>query len=266
MSDAHGTHGTGNRGSVPDSGQQPPNGQPGGGQFNQQSDENNTNNNETNPLESLWEEPVIEDGNQQQQQQQNQQQNQQQQSNSPAEAFNEHVKSLGLTDNIDTGSLFEAAREGDSEAFNNGIQESLQTVAANTYRAALNDANKIVDAKVEQAVTKAVREATGSFEVDKAVTALNTALPFTKSPMVAPIAKSVLGQFMKKGMSLEDAIDGTRDFFAETNKLTAKDLGNQRPNNRPGGGNFNQQSNIPTDSDEEPDWMEMLTDSNPNAN
>lgn len=141
----------------------------------------------------------------------------------PDEAFDEHIKSLNLGSGIDANKIASDMAEGNTDSLN----AAFTSVAASSYKAALISTNKLIDAKISNAIDEAVNRSEGKFKTNAAVRDLNDALPFTKAPEIAPIAKVVFGQFMKKGQNVDEAIESVRKFFHHTTKLSAKDVGIQ---------------------------------------
>ena len=141
----------------------------------------------------------------------------------PDEAFDEHIKTLKLADGVDTAKIVADMAQGNTDS----LKDAFNSVAGAAYKASMINANKLIEAKVNAAIKEAVGQSEGKFKTDVAIRDLNVALPFTKAPEIAPIAKVVFGQFMKKGQSVEEAIESVRLFFAHTTKLSAKDVGMQ---------------------------------------
>ncbi len=245
MSDTGTNAGSGESGDAGDAGKQEP------GQQQQQKKTNEENNDDN--FAQIWENPTDPNAGQQQQQQQQAPQ-QQQPAKSSEEVFGTYIEKLELTKDIDLGKISEELTQGNTE----GLGTALKTVAAQTYRQAMVDMSKIIDQKVTAGVEKAVQQSSNAVQGNMAVSQMQTALAFTKNPAIAPIAGAVLSQLIKKGKSVDDAVDGVRQFFQNTSKISAKELGLQHaPAGRPGNTGFNGAGNV-QDDDEEIDWLETM--------
>ena len=218
---------------------------------NNQQDQNNDQNNIEN-FDDLWQDPKDENN---QTQQTNNQQNTNDQTNqtSPNDRFDEHVNSLDFAADINATELAEQLQNGDFT----GLNAAMESVARKTYKSTIFDMNKLIESRVSSAVDEAVQKTTGQVNRNMAVNKMRDALPFASKPSVAPIAEAVFSRFMQRGDDTEKAIENTRNFFAETNKLSAKDVGQiTAPKPKPGERNFSLQNE---NSDEDPDWMKILT-------
>lgn len=157
----------------------------------------------------------------QQQQQQQQQVTQQQQQPAPADAFAKHMESLNLSNGVDLATIQTDMQEGKTES----LQAAFQQVAQNTYRATMMDMNNVVNQRIEAAVQKAVSTSSQNHSGAQAIEALNKELPFTADPAVAPMAQKAFKQFISKGQDVKTAIESTKNYFAQTFKVAAGDLG-----------------------------------------
>jgi len=224
-------------------------------------DDNNNNNNDSNNGNnvdnntSIWDN----DNNQQQQQQQNNNQqnqnNQNQNTESPSDIFDKHVASLNLSNGVDLSELQEQAAEGNFES----LEKAFDTVAANTYKAALQQMNTIMDNKIATSIEKAVAESSSVMNENMALNEMRSALPFVADKDIAPVAEAALKQLMSKGDSVEKAIEKVQQFFQSTaEKVTGN---NQQNQNNPINGTFNRNSNTEQNNsnNEEESWMEFLT-------
>ncbi len=224
------------------------------GQQQQQQQGDNNEPNNADKFENIWQtEP--EDGDQQQQQTpQGTPQSQQQQTPNADEAFNTYIEGLQLTDGLDLPTISEELNQGKTE----GLGKAFSAVASKVYRHAMIDMSRVIDQKVKAGVEQAVQQSSNAAQGNQAVRQMNTTLEFTKNPAIAPVANAALAQLIKKGKSVEDAVEGVRSFFQNTSKLSAKDLGLQTaPRSRPGNQPFNGVGDI-GDDDEDTDWLETL--------
>lgn len=176
--------------------------------------------------------------------------------NNAADAFKNHIDGLDLTAGIDMNKISEGIKEGNFE----DLTSAFKTVAGNAYQNAIMDSTKIMDAKIEKAVSNAVSQAKGNYQADQATQQLHTALPFTKDAAIAPVATAVMTQLIGKGKSSEEAIMGVKAFFAQTSKLSAKDLDLQiAPAGTPNGGRRGNNVFPAVDTEDDTDWVGALT-------
>lgn len=220
-------------------------------------DDNNNNNVDNNT--SIWDNNTSDSGNDNNNQndQNNQNQNTNQNQQSPDEVFNKHVADLNLTNGVDLQKIEADMREGNTES----LQAAFDTIAANTYKASLQQMNTLADNKIAAAMENAVSESTANMNSNLAVKELHTALPFVTDKNIAPVAEAALKQLMSKGASVEEAIKGVSDFF----KATAEKVGgmSNAPDNF-SNNNYNRNSNQQQDnnnSGKDDSWMEFLTQS-----
>jgi len=223
-----------------------------------QNDNNNDNNNDNlDSQTNIWEDKnQSSDDNKQNQ---NQNQNQDQNTIDPTEAMANHIASLNLTDGIDLAQIQSDMQTGDSGSLN----KAFETIAANTYQASLTQMNKLMDGKIAAATEKATQDANASMNANMAVREMNTQLPFTTDPNIAPVAKAVLNQFINNGAELTDAIKSTQKYFdavGEKVNSAGKSAGDQ-----PGGGNFNRNTNSNNNDQSgqktHDDWLDVLAQS-----
>lgn len=240
-----GDNNTGDNTSQTQDGQTDPNSQ------QQQQNQNNSQNNDDN-FDDMWQDP---DSNKAQTTTpQDGQQQQQQQTPNVNEVFDTYIQELDLTKGIDLAKVSEELNQGNTESLGKAFSE----IAAKTYRQAMLDMSKVIDQKVQAGVTAAVQQSSNAVHGNLAVKQMNTTLEFTKNPAIAPIANAALSQLIKKGKSVDDAVEGVRRFFQNTSKISAKELGLQNPpRGRPGNQPFSGPNEI-TDDDDDGDWMETL--------
>lgn len=219
--------------------------------------QNNTQNN-VSPLAGMWQDDTTNSQPKPGTQQQQAPATQGQPPADPGTFLNNHIATLNLTNGIDMAQIAEQMRDGD----HSGMQAALGTIAANSYRAAMLDANKLINAKVESAITEAQKRSGADFASTMALQQLHEALPFTSDDLVKPMAENVFLRFIKKGQSVQDAIKNTGEYFKHTMQAAQKDLQMSAPNGRPGQRGFNQPSNTQqhqgTNTAEEDDWLNIL--------
>lgn len=176
---------------------------------------------------------------------------------SAEEIFNSHVESLDLAGGIDARQIAQDMQTGNIESF----QGALASVAQNAYKAAIMDANKMMEAKVQQAVDKAVSQSDGNFKSDMATSKMNEALPFTANPAIAPVAKTLLAKFIAKGQDLPKAIKSVEQYY----KHSAEQMGFVMPSkspSRPGQQGFNNNggsNNNTQQQNDDSDWINILS-------
>ncbi len=223
----------------------PPENNPQTPQENLPSDENNVD-----PIDGLWENKPA---------QKTEDNNQtvvvknEPQEPTPAERLDSHIAGLNLTDGIDLGQVQADIQNGDTES----LHAALQQVASNTYKQAINTSNQLMQNNINQVIETAVSKAVGATQSDAAVKQMETALPFTADPSVAPVAKGILGRFIKNGDDISTAIENTGKYFSKLNQLSTKDLGRQTPPSSSPAGDFNGSISLEAEGDDI-DWLEAL--------
>lgn len=227
----------------------------GGGQPNRQQNQNNAQNNAQNnlsPYADLWQ-TANNESNQGNNQQQTTQSNNQGQPD-PNKVMSDHIASLKLAAGVDTDAIMSGLRDGDPTA----LQSAFESVAAKAYQSAITTMNSVVEQRVKKAVEEASNNASSSVNTNLAIRELNEKLPFTAEPEVAPIAKAVFMQMMKKGKSVQEAISETGKYFGHVSKIASKFVDTTPPQSRSGANSFNRQQSNNNSNDNEPDWMSIL--------
>lgn len=173
-----------------------------------------------------------------------------------AKVLKDYIDKIDFMGGVDLSKITEELSAGSTEA----LQGALTAVAKSTYQRALVDANKVIEARVNKAVEEAVASSRNNVHGDLAVQSMEAQLTFTKDPAIAPIAKAVLAQLMRKGQDAPTAIDNVKKYFLHTRNISAKALGIARPP-RGRGKIQNADPNDFADSDDldDIDWMETLT-------
>jgi hypothetical protein len=168
------------------------------------------------------------------------------------EALQTHIDSLGLTNGIDFTAAAAAMQQGDVE----GMQKAFLAIASNSYKAAMLDSNKIVTERVTKIQDDMRKESDSQIQTGKLVDAMHTAMPFTKQPSFDPMAKAVLTQFVSKGATQDQAIDGVRKYFK---KVSDEMIGLQpkKPRSTPSAP-FGELPDVDGNDDDVPDWVEIL--------
>ena len=225
---------------------------------NQNSNENNNNSNNMDNNTSIWDNnDSSSDNNDQNNNQQNNQNNQNTETRSAGEIFNDHIQGLQLTDGVDVNKIQEDLANNDTES----LQSAFESIASNTYKAGLQQANKLMDTKIEAAIEKAVAESGSAVNESMAVREMQSKLPFVSGQDIAPVAEAALKQFISKGLSVEDSIQKVAEFFNATAQAVS---GNNNSQNSPGNNNFNpnsfvsNNSNNQNNSNQDDSWMDVL--------
>lgn len=158
-----------------------------------------------------------------------------------------------------------AMTEEEAEAFftnrdlaglNAHIGKSLRDV----YKTTIMDTMKMISQVRGQMMDEIKTESRAVHTAGQNTAALRSALPFTGNPNVSPIADAVLSAAMTAGKSADDAINMVRQFFQQTTKLGAKDLGiSLPPSNAPGSGRFGANAEDETGG---VDWVALLSHGN----
>lgn len=169
--------------------------------------------------------------------------------------FNQHVQGLGL--DAQTQQFMDAIESREPEQ----MQKVLLANNKAVYRAAMLDANNMIDKKVATMREEMQQDTTNTITGNSIVAQMETALPFTKNAAYAPIAKAVVSQMLEQpGMTSAKAIENVGKFF--TKFAGDVNAGQPRPpGGKPNGGFGNGQYDVDpqaSDESEVPDWFEFL--------
>jgi len=176
----------------------------------------------------------------------------------PEEVFNNHVKNINFTDGVDVNSVMTAMQNGDTEAFGTALRQ----IGENAYRQTMMDSNKILNSRMDKFKSEVNDSVSTATATDKAVSQLNSELPFTKDAAYAPIAQEVFSRYLKqKDMTVEKAIEKTGDYFQSLSGAVGKGT-NTPPSQRSGGGFGGMESNTGNADEDGQDWMSFLGSSN----
>ena len=226
-------------------------GEGGGGGGGSEGNENNGGDN-SQSFDNMWDTDTSQQGNQQQQ---NQQQSQSQQAAPSAEeVFNSHVQGLGF--GAEANDLMAAMESRDPEA----VGKAVAGMQASTYRAAMVDVNKLVNQRVDAAMEANTQNTHNTIEANSVIAQMESALPWTRQPAYAPMAKAVVNQMLQKeGMTPEKAIAETAKYFQQF--ANDANTGQQAPNGKPTGNFQNQNGNNSQNNnaeDDTVDWIDFL--------
>ena len=166
--------------------------------------------------------------------------------------FNEHVESIDFTAGIDVANLQSTMQNGDNE----GFSKAIRAIGENAYRQSMIDMNKIINQRVDKAKTEMASTSATATATERAISELQSALPYTKEPMYKPVAEGVFTQLLQqKGMTVDKAIQKTGEYFTkfagDVNKNNPR-----APSSRANGG-FGVIDEA-DDGDDGQDWMSFL--------
>lgn len=105
--------------------------------------------------------------------------------------------------------LFDKINEGDVTEFNNSLQGALRSV----YKTAIEDSNKLMEARMTSLEEKIFNKINDSKAADGIVSDLKKAVPYANDPAVEPVARQVLSGYLRQGMSKSEAIGATNSYF-----------------------------------------------------
>lgn len=227
----------------------------GGNQNNNNGNNNNSNNNNNNgnntpnndDLTNLWNDtPPTNNNNNGNNNNNNNNNNQNNQNNNNNNNGNKQQTFDEFVDAIDFGmgikpEIAEKLKAGDLTV----LPDLLNSTMRAAYKRAIQDASRLMDKNVKDAVAEAVNQSRGERNIDNLVGLMNTKLPFTDDALIAPVAKTVLGRALKQGKSANDAIEIVKKYFETvSNKAGGGKNNNQR---LPGSGGFGNNDNDDVD-------------------
>jgi len=180
-------------------------------------------------------------------------------------SMREFYKKAGLYEGISMKDLSAAIRDDDEEKASAVMAKMME----NAVSVALTQSNKLADAKIAAVKDVVVQETKSSAEMDMAVRQMNGALPFTSHEAVAPVAKQVLTGFLEKGLSIDDAVKNTSEYYKEVAQESGQHFGfdMREKGDTSGFSNSRMQhehhnkNNNNEESDDE-DWIATLTSGN----
>ena len=105
--------------------------------------------------------------------------------------------------------LFDKVSEGDVDSFNKGLQGMMRQV----YKTAIEDSNRLMDARFAKFQDELMGKLNTSKEADNMLSELKAAIPFAKDPAVEPVARQILSGYLRQGMSKSEAIGATNAYF-----------------------------------------------------
>lgn len=166
----------------------------------------------------------------------------------PQERMDAYMKAQGLDPIVLNDAEKAELKEGN---FDN-VMAKLNQKIANAHTKALSSTSVMIKEAVAEAIAQTKNEITSQEAGVRNKAALNAALPWTKDKIVGPIAQTIMQQFLNRGASTEEAIDGVKKYYAHTFKLAG-----QTPVNANRNGNFGAEPNS-EEGDEGNNWVDML--------
>lgn len=174
---------------------------------NQNNNSNNNNNNGGNEddIDSIWKDIKKENSQPTNQQQQNQQPDQR----TAEDKVKDYLKSQGLEGFSLTDEDKTAIGNGDFGTLVGKINAYVQ----NSHVKGMQNVNTLMEARMSKMVEDAVAKSKSAFEGDKLVSQMQIKLPWTKDPIVGPVAQTILQRFIDKGASMDEAISGVQKYY-----------------------------------------------------
>lgn len=105
--------------------------------------------------------------------------------------------------------LFDKVNDGDVTEFNNSLQSALRSV----YKTAIEDSNKLMEARMTSLEEKIFNKISDNKAADSIISDLKKAVPYANDPAVEPVARQVLSGYLRQGMSKSEAIGATNSYF-----------------------------------------------------
>ncbi len=167
----------------------------------------------------------------------------------PEQKLAAHIDSLGLMEGFDQQAMADPEK----------AEAAMKSLMANTYSAAIKDANQIMDQRIDSLREELQQETQDTMRGNESINAMNSALKYTSQPAYKPVAEALLVKFQNKGASTPEAIKKVGEYF---NKLSSDvaDTVPRNSNNRMNGSSFNNSNSNSSSGDADPeDWMEFLS-------
>lgn len=175
--------------------------------------------------------------------------NNNQQPPDPKKQIDDYLVTIGLEPLVVTDAEKEEMKQGNFDNVFAKMNDKIRTA----HLKAMSGSKTMIDNAVKEAVQQAMAGANSTFEGRINLQALHNALPFTKDKAIDPVAQSVMQKFLKRGMSTEDAIDGTRRYFAKVSDAYAGSTVNKNRNTGFGGRGPSAEDTAP-----EGGWLKVL--------
>jgi len=173
----------------------------------------------------------------------------------------EFVKGLDLTGGVDVEAIQKGMEDGDLSP----LRAALDTVAEKTFTAAMLNANRIMERRFEALKEETTSTTRATMRSDEALRQLQAKLPIAKDELFEPVARTVLGGFLRKdGATVEGAINKTLQYFDKMAETQGWQTRPPQDDKRPGGRlpsvpPGRSTDNKDDDDDEAPSWAAILT-------
>lgn len=201
--------------------------------------DNNNNNNKSDNIDpndkmvdDIWNEMKKDDtknGGVDPTKQQNGPNNQQQQQQDPKAELKSYLDGVGLGDFTLTDAQKEQIKSGEGlDAIFADINGRIQL----SHTKALSGASALIDKKVKDAVAQAVGESRSYVKGEQLRSELHASLPYTKDPIIGPVAETVYKRILEKGATVPDAIKAVDKFFERVAKTRDPDYVEPNSNTR----------------------------------
>lgn len=110
--------------------------------------------------------------------------------------------------------LIRKAVDGDSTEFKQG----LTSLSRRIYKTAIQDANALMEAKLAKFKTDMESTMESRKKADSLIATMKSSLEFTKNPEIEPVATQVLAGYIRKGLSVDEALGATKQYFGNLAK------------------------------------------------
>ena len=172
----------------------------------------------------------------------------------PAKDVDTYLNSIGL------GELKLSETELESFKTGDGVQAVIDNInkrIRDSHVKALSGASTLIEKKVKDAVELAVNSSKSFYQGEQLRGLLQDKLPWTKDPVIAPMAETVLRQLLTKGATYEQGIEGTKKYFERVQ--LAMDPSYVAPNKNTQGSYGN---NARKPDQGNTDWLKVLSPGN----
>ena len=110
--------------------------------------------------------------------------------------------------------LIRKAVDGDSTEFKQG----LTSLSRRIYKTAIQDANALMEAKLSKFKTDMESKMESRKQADSLIATMKSSLEFTRNPEIEPVATQVLAGYIRKGLSVDEALGATKQYFGNLAK------------------------------------------------
>lgn len=124
--------------------------------------------------------------------------------------------------------LINKAINGEPEDF----KASLTAMSRSIYKTAIQDANALMEAKLSKFKSEMKASIESDKKADSLVATMKSNLEFAKDPAIEPVARQVLAGYIRKGMSVDEAMGATRQYFSNLSKSFADSTKKPEQNNQ----------------------------------